>query len=118
MGGGGGGCHIGCGGGGCRCGGGVHVGGCHMGCGGCRGFHVGCRGFHVACRSCRCGHFFHRCRCGFFRGCGCGGCGTCWIWTPRWGWVYTCWAESTPATEDTQTAELAAKGNGSTARTK
>lgn len=67
-----GGCHMGCGGGGCRCGGGVHI-----GCGG---------GCHVACRGCRCG--------GFFFG-GCGGCSaSCWIWTPTFGWVYSCWSGS------------------------
>jgi hypothetical protein len=103
----GGGCHMG---GGCRA--------FHVGCGGCRGFHAGCAGFHVACRSCRCGHFFHRCRCGFFRGCGCsgcGGCGTCWIWTHRWGWINICWADSAPSGDvspvaselSTQTADVA-----------
>jgi hypothetical protein len=77
---GGGGCHMGCGGGGCRCGGGVHI-----GCGG---------GCHVGCRGCRCGGLF-------FGGCtGCGGCsGSCWVWTPTWGWVYSCSARSTPASE-------------------
>jgi hypothetical protein len=97
---GGGGCHMGCG-GGCRCGGGIH-----MGCGGC----------HVACRGCRCGGFF-------FRGCGgCGGCGGCWgtclVWTPLWPW--SCWGESTPATEvssgaseqSAPRAEVAVKGDG------
>lgn len=75
--GGGGGCHMGCGGGGCRCGGG----GIHIGCGG---------GCHVACRGCRCGGFF-------FGGClACGGCtASCWVWTPTFGWVYSCWAGST-----------------------
>src|SRR5262245_42018671 len=70
--------------------GGCH--GCHMGCGGCR-----CGGCHVACHGCGHGHFFLR-ACG---GCvGCGGCGgTCWIWTPAWGWVYNCWAGSLPTAE-------------------
>jgi hypothetical protein len=55
------------------------------------------------------------CRCAFFRrcfGCGCGGCGgcggwgcgTCWIWTPTWGWINTCWSESTPAGEEARVA--------------
>jgi hypothetical protein len=137
----GGGCggHGGCGGcGGRGCAGGVHVGcgGCHMGCGGCRGFHAGCRGFHVACRgfhhvacrSCRCGHHFFRRGCGG-GGCGgCGGCGgsSCWIWTPGWGWVNACWAESTPAAEvssvapeqSAQTAEITVKGDGNIDRTR
>jgi hypothetical protein len=54
------------GGGGCGCGGGGGCGGC--GCGGCR-----CGGF-------------------FFRGCvGCAGCApSCWVWSPAWGWVYSC----------------------------
>ena len=105
------------GGGGCGCGG-----GCHVGCGGggcAGGIHVGCGGCHVGCRACRCGGFFFRgCGCG---GCGCGGCGgTCWIWTPTWGWVYSCWAESTPAAEvsaiaseqSAQTTEIAIKADG------
>jgi hypothetical protein len=123
--GGGGGCGCGGCGHGCGCGGGwggggvggnIHVvcagggggwgGGWHGGC------HVACRGF--GCRGCRCG--------GFFIGCGgCGGCAsTCWIWTPGWGWVYTCWAESTPSAkvssvaseQSTQTTEIAAKTDG------
>jgi hypothetical protein len=107
----------GCGGGGCGGGGGgVHV--VCAGGGGCGGWHGGCGGCHVGCRGCRCG--------GFFRGCvgcawGCGGCGgSCWIWAPPWGWVYSCWGESTPAAkvssvaseESAQTAEIAVKGDG------
>src|SRR6516225_9691532 len=41
------------------------------------------------------------------RGCGGGGgwgCGTCWIWTPAWGWINTCWSESTPAGEESRVA--------------
>jgi hypothetical protein len=126
-----GGCGCGChgGGGGCGCG------GWHGGGGGCIGAGVigrpggawGCHGFGGRCR---CGGFFFRrcfgCGCG---GCGCGGCGgTCWIWTPGWGWVYTCWANSTPAGEaspvaseqSTQTTEVAVKsaGNSDGKRTK
>ena len=94
-------------------------GGCGHGCGGCghggcaAGARVGCAGgVRVACAAgvrgwgCAGGVHVH-CRCAFFRrcfGCGCGGCGgcggwgcgTCWIWTPTWGWVNTCWGESTP----------------------
>jgi hypothetical protein len=93
--GGGGGCHAG---GGCHmggCGGGCHMGGCHMG-----GCHFG--GCH--------GHFFFR-ACVGCAGCGgCGGCGgTCWIWTPG-GWIYSCGAESLPASrvakQMEQTAEV------------
>jgi hypothetical protein len=105
-----------------RCGGGCGhgCGGCGHGCGcGGGGWHGGCAGWHGGCRACRCGGFFFRrgCGCG---GCGCGGCGgTCWIWTPGWGWVNTCWAESTPAAkvssvaseQSAQTAEIAAKGD-------
>lgn len=81
--GGGGGCRCGGGGGGCRCGGGG-------GCGG--GIHIGCGGCHVACRGCGGGRFF-------FGGCfGCAGCvGSCWIWAPPWGWVWSCSAELAPA---------------------
>ena len=90
-----------CGGGGCGCGGhgcgggGCHMGGCHMG--GCGG--GGCR--MGGCGGCRCGGC-HGCGRFFFRGCvgcaGCGGCGgTCWVWTPTLGWVYSCWAQSSPA---------------------
>jgi hypothetical protein len=57
-------------------------GGCGGGCGGCR-----CAG----CGGCRCGGFF-------FGGCvgcvacgGCTGCApSCWVWSPGWGWVYSC----------------------------
>jgi hypothetical protein len=87
-------------------------GGCH-GCGGCGGrgwgcggggggawgggIHPACAGWGGACRACRCGGFF-------FRGCvgcvacgGCGGCAqSCWVWSPAWGWVYSCWGSSTP----------------------
>ena len=115
--------HVGCGGGGCHVGCG---GGCHLGC---AGIHVGCGGCHVACRACRCGGFF-------FRGCvgcvacgGCGGCGgSCLIWTPTWGWVYSCWGGSAPAGEASpvaseqieRTAEASGKGDKiiSGARTK
>jgi hypothetical protein len=100
--GGGGGCHMGCGGGGCRCGGGIHI-GCAGGC-------------HFGCRGCRCGGFF-------FGGCGgCTGCaGSCWVWTPTFGWVYSCWSRSTPAGEEspavaseqsTRITEAALKGDG------
>src|SRR5271169_5543850 len=107
---GGGGCRCGGGGGGCRCGGGG-------GCGG--GIHIGCGGgCHVACRGCGGGRFF-------FRGCsgcaGCAGCagGSCWIWAPPWGWVWSCSAESAPADkaahvvapeQSAQITEAAAKG--------
>ena len=90
----------GCGGCGGRGGG---CGGRGGGCGGCRcggGIHVGCGGCHVACRGCGCGGFF-------FGGCGgCGGCGggSCWIWTRTWGWVYSCWGQSTPADEVSRVA--------------
>jgi hypothetical protein len=110
----------GCGGGGCRMMGGC-AGGMHVGCAG--GMRVGCAGWH-GCRACRCGGFFFR-RC---FGCGCGGCGwgcggcggTCWIWTPTWGWVYSCWGESTPGAEvravaseqSAQTVEPVAKADG------
>jgi hypothetical protein len=142
CGGGGGGCggHGGCGGGGgCGghggCGGGGCAGGVHVGCAG--GVHVGCaggvRGFGCRCaggvRGFSCRGFGVHCRCAFFRrcfGCGCGGCGggwgcgTCWIWTPTWGWINTCWGESTPPTEIAsvasepiaQTAEVAVKSDG------
>jgi hypothetical protein len=106
--------------GGCRCGGGCGgCGGCRAcgGGGGCAG--IGGGGLRVVCAgiggggcagwggrcgvSCRCGGFF-------FRGCvgcvscgGCGGCGgcagSCWIWSPAWGWVYSCWSGSTPLGE-------------------
>jgi hypothetical protein len=124
--GGGGGCHMGCGGGGCRCGGGIG------GCGG--GIHIGCGGgCHVGCRGCRCGGGF------FFGGCvgctGCGGCGggSCWVWTPTWGWVYSCVGGSTPPSEaspvvaseqspqnkqSAQTAKAAAKGDEKIAGTR
>src|SRR5271169_3577527 len=104
---GGGGCRCGGGGGGCRCGGGG-------GCGG--GIHIGCGGgCHVACRGCGGGRFF-------FGGCfGCAGCagGSCWIWAPPWGWVWSCSAESAPADkaahvvapeQSAQIMEAAAKG--------
>jgi hypothetical protein len=121
CGGGGGGCHMGCGGGGCHMGCGGGGGGCHIGCGGggCRcggGIHVGCGGCHVACRGCRCGGFFFGCG-----GCGgCGGGGTCWTWLPAFGWVNTCWGQSTPPAEvssvaserSTQMTEVAGKGDG------
>jgi hypothetical protein len=125
-----GGCGCGChgGGGGCGCGGWHGGGGACMGAGVIRpGGAWGCHGFGGRCR---CGGFFFRrcfgCGCG---GCGCGGCGgTCWIWTPGWGWVYTCWANSTPAGEaspvaseqSTQTTEVAVKsaGNSDGTRTK
>jgi hypothetical protein len=123
-----GGCGCGChgGGGGCGCG------GWHGGGGACMGAGVigrpgGAWGCHAGFGRCRCGGFFFRrcfgCGCG---GCGCGGCGgTCWIWTPGWGWVYTCWAESTPpaqaaplaevsrvaSEQSVQTAEIAEKNN-------
>jgi hypothetical protein len=63
--------------------GGCHMGGCHIGGCGCR-----CGGCHG------CGRFFRGCV-----GCaGCGGCGgTCWVWTPALGWIYSCWAQSSPA---------------------
>jgi len=92
-----GGCH-GCGGCGCGHAGVGGCGGCRMGCGGCGGVHVGCGGCHVACRGCRCGGFFFR-GCGGCVACGgCGGCGggSCLIWTPTWGWVYSCWGNTTP----------------------
>jgi hypothetical protein len=102
------GCH-GCGGGGCGCrgcgggggwGGGLRVPGVGWG-GACRA----CAGWGGACRSCRCGGFF-------FRGCvgcvacgGCGGCAaTCWVWSPAWGWVYSCWGSSTPADQPSRVA--------------
>jgi len=61
-------------------------GGCGGGCGG------GCRcGGGCGCGGCRCGGFF-------FGGCvgcvacgGCAGCApSCWVWSPGWGWVYSC----------------------------
>ena len=125
------GCGHGCGGGGWRGGGGMACAfarpGGGMACafahpgigvvhpGGAWGCHPGFGG------RCRCGHFFFR---GRFFGCGCGGCGgcsdTCWIWTPTWGWVYTCWSESTPPAEvssvasehSAQTVEPVAKADG------
>ena len=124
----------GCGGGGCGCGGGKVGGG--YGCGGGKGWGggaagvkgmgaMGVRGMGMTCA----GRVNVHCRCAFFRrcfGCGCGGCGgwwgcgTCWIWTPTWGWVNTCWGESTPpakvasvASEPVaQTAEVAVRGGG------
>ena len=100
----GGGCGGGCGGHGGGCGGGCHMGGSHMG--GCAGgCHVGCAG---GCRigGCHFGGCHGGCRGRFFfGGCvgcgGCGGCGgcsgdTCWLWTPG-GWIYSCGAESLPA---------------------
>jgi hypothetical protein len=121
CGGGGGGCGCHGGGGGCGCGGGIHV-GCAGGggCGGCRCAGGGCRcggGIHVGCR---CGGFFFRgCGCGGCGGWGCGGCGTCWTWTP-FGWVYSCWGQSTPPAEvssvaseqSARTTEPVAKGDG------
>jgi hypothetical protein len=104
----------GCGGGGCGGGGGGWGGGCRCGGGGWGG-------------GCRCGV---GCRCGgfFFRGCvgcvacgGCGGCtGSCWIWSPAWGWVYSCWSGSTPPDEASpgtsvqiaRTAEATASARG------
>jgi hypothetical protein len=113
------GCHGG--GGGCGCGGGGGCGGWHGGCAGVGG----CGGFRCAggCRfgGCRCGGFFFR-GCG---GCGCGGCwGTCLVWTPLWPW--SCWGESTPATEvssvaseqSAQTARPVAKGDGNIVATR
>ena len=62
-------------------------GGCAArGCGGCAA--RGCRGCAVrGCRGCGCGG----CVGGGFASCaGCGGgCGTCWVWTPR-GWAIVC----------------------------
>jgi hypothetical protein len=116
------GCHGG--GGGCGCGGGGGCGGWHGGCAGVGG----CGGFRCAggCRfgGCRCGGFFFR-GCG---GCGCGGCGGCWgtclVWTPLWPW--SCWGESTPATEvssvaseqSAQTAGPVAQGDGNIVATR
>jgi hypothetical protein len=102
IGGGGGGCHIGCGGGGCRCGGGIHI-----GCGG---------GCHFGCRGCRCGGFF-------FGGClGCGGCGgctaSCWVWTPSFGWIYSCSARSTPAGEESSVVARQQSGRNTEAAPK
>jgi hypothetical protein len=126
------------GGGGCGCGGHYGGGGCgcghgggYMGCaGGAKGMGMTCAGAKgmtpMGVKGMNCaGHGVH-CRCAFFRrcfGCGCGGCGgwwgcgTCWIWTPTWGWVNTCWSESTTPTEVAsvpsepvaQTAEVAVK---------
>jgi hypothetical protein len=142
-----GGCGCGCHGGGGGCGG--CRGAAGIGCGGHPGGAWGCgRPGGMVCASavrpgigvvhpagawgCHAG-FGGRCRCGgfFFRrgfGCGCGGCGwgcggcggTCWIWTPTWGWVYTCWSQSTPPAEvssvvseqSTQTTEVVGKGDG------
>jgi hypothetical protein len=60
------------GGGGCGCGGGGGCGGC--GCGGCR-----------------CGGFFLRGCVGCVACGGCAGCApSCWVWSPAWGWVYSC----------------------------
>jgi hypothetical protein len=123
--------------GGCRCGGGCGGCRCGGGCGGCAGIGGGvrvvcaggCAGWGGGCRACRCGGFF-------FRGCvgcvacgGCGGCGgSCLIWTPTWGWVYSCWGGSAPAGEASpvaseqieQTAEASGRGDEiiSAARTK
>jgi len=102
---GGGGCHAGCGGGGCRCGGGVHI---------------GCGGGHFGCRGCRCGGVF-------FGGClACGGCtASCWVWTPTFGWVYSCWSSSSPrgeaaavvaSAQSARTTEPAAQGDRSARR--
>ena len=113
------GCHgCGGGGGGCRCGGGGGWGGgCRCGGGGCGG-----GGWGGGCRcgvGCRCGGFF-------FRGCvGCGGCaGSCWIWSPAWGWVYSCWGSSTPpgtlpvASEQVaQVADMTGRADGKTGDT-
>jgi hypothetical protein len=111
----------GCGGGGCRCGGGGCRCGGGGGCGG--GIHIGCGGgCRVACRGCGGGGFF-------FGGCaGCGGCGgSCWIWAPPWGWVWSCSAGSAPAGEashvaaseqSAQITEASAKGDGVIAGTR
>jgi hypothetical protein len=111
-----GGCRCGGGGGGCRCGGsgvGCRCGGGGCGCGG--GIHIGCAGgCRVACGGCGGGRFF-------FGGCvGCAGCGgSCWVWAPPWGWVWSCSAGSAPPGEASHVAaselsapitEAAAKG--------
>jgi hypothetical protein len=117
----------GCGGGGCGCrgcggGGGLRVPGVGWG-GACRA----CAGWGGACRACRCGGFF-------FRGCvgcvacgGCGGCApSCWVWSPAWGWVYSCWGSSTPPAQPSgvaseqvaQTAEAAKPADGNSIATR
>jgi hypothetical protein len=121
---------FGCGGcrgcGGCGCGGR----GCGGGWGGGGwggGVHVTCAGWGGGCRACRCGGFF-------FRGCvgcvacgGCGGCApSCWIWTPAWGWVNSCWGSSTPPAQPSrvaseqvaQTAEAAERADENTGATR